>query len=266
MIRCGRCGANFTRKINGIGTKNVTVKANAASLTAGTYGGLMCVNTNDLAHPQFEIPVTFTVTPNIANDTIFKNGFDGAPPVDPDVVTGTINLPVQADGDGSTLDFVTGLYGTYDPARVDDVNLYDYGDGTLTVYWYGDASALSVGGVVDGGGAEFAVLHSGDVIGPSSTILATSKKLANWTTGADGYLGVGYSLDLGYRRVEWKCDALNLRSRRAAQRMGFTFEGIQEAHYIVKGRNRDTAWFRILDREWPGVRAKLEGLLATSAG
>jgi hypothetical protein len=131
-----------TGTINGIGTKNVTVKANAASLTAGTYGGLMCVNTNDLAHPQFEIPVTFTVTPNIANDTIFKNGFDGAPPVDPDVVTGTINLPVQADGDGSTLDFVTGLYGTYDANRVDDVNLYDYGDGTLTVYWYGDASAL----------------------------------------------------------------------------------------------------------------------------
>jgi hypothetical protein len=124
--------------------------------------------------------------------------------VDPDVVTGTINLPVQADGDGSTLDFVTGLYGTYDANRVDDVNLYDYGDGTLTVYWYGDASALSVGGVVDGGGAEFAVLHSGDVIGPSSTILATSKKLANWTTGADGYLGVAFenettgALNYGY--------------------------------------------------------------------
>jgi hypothetical protein len=193
-----------TGTINGIGTKNVTVKANAASLTAGTYGGLMCVNTNDAAHPQFEIPVTFTVTPNIANDTIFKDGFDGAPPVDPDVVTGTINLPVTADGDGSTLDFVTGFYGTYDANRVDDVNLYDYGDGTLTVYWYGDASALSVGGVVDGGGAEFAVLHSGDVIGPSSTILATSKKLANWTTGADGYLGVAFenettgALNYGY--------------------------------------------------------------------
>lgn len=71
-----------------------------------------------------------------------------------------------------------------------------------------------------------------------------------------------HAFDLGYRRVEWKCDALNGRSRRAAERMGFRFEGIQEAHFIIKGRNRDTAWFRILDREWPDVRARLERLLA----
>ncbi len=55
---------------------------------------------------------------------------------------------------------------------------------------------------------------------------------------------------LGYRRAEWKCDALNTASRRAALAYGFSFEGIQEAHYIVKGRNRDTAWYRMLDREW----------------
>jgi hypothetical protein len=54
--------------------------------------------------------------------------------------------------------------------------------------------------------------------------------------------------------VEWKCDSLNERSRRAAERMGFSFEGVQDAHYIVKGRNRDTAWFRMLEREWPEVR------------
>lgn len=71
-----------------------------------------------------------------------------------------------------------------------------------------------------------------------------------------------HAFDLGYRRVEWKCDALNLRSRRAAGRMGFRFEGIQEAHFIVKGRNRDTAWFRILDHEWPTARAQHERLLA----
>jgi RimJ/RimL family protein N-acetyltransferase len=65
------------------------------------------------------------------------------------------------------------------------------------------------------------------------------------------HLMCAHAFSLGYRRVEWKCDALNERSRRAALSYGFTFEGIQEAHYIVKGRNRDTAWFRILDREWP---------------
>ncbi len=63
---------------------------------------------------------------------------------------------------------------------------------------------------------------------------------------------------LGYRRVEWKCDTLNERSRRAAISYGFTFEGVQRAHYIVKGKNRDTAWYRMLDHEWPDVRVGAE--------
>ncbi len=70
-----------------------------------------------------------------------------------------------------------------------------------------------------------------------------------------------HAFALGYRRVEWKCDALNLRSRKAALRMGFRFEGIQDAHFIIKGRNRDTAWFHILDHEWPAVEAQLTALL-----
>jgi RimJ/RimL family protein N-acetyltransferase len=73
---------------------------------------------------------------------------------------------------------------------------------------------------------------------------------------------LGHAFDLGYRRVEWKCDARNERSIAAALKMGFTFEGIQEYHYIVKGRNRDTAWFGMLDRDWPSRRAYLEKLLA----
>jgi RimJ/RimL family protein N-acetyltransferase len=75
------------------------------------------------------------------------------------------------------------------------------------------------------------------------------------------YLMLTHAFALGYRRVEWKCDALNERSRRSALRMGFQFEGIQEAHFIIKGRNRDTAWFRILDREWPEIKARLEAML-----
>lgn len=70
------------------------------------------------------------------------------------------------------------------------------------------------------------------------------------------YLMLDHAFSIGYRRVEWKCDALNQRSRKAALRMGFQFEGIQESHYIIKGRNRDTAWFRILDREWAEVKAR----------
>ncbi len=75
------------------------------------------------------------------------------------------------------------------------------------------------------------------------------------------YLMLKHAFDLGYRRLEWKCNALNERSGQAALKMGFKFEGIQEAHFIVKGYNRDTAWFRILDSEWSAVQAHLEELL-----
>jgi RimJ/RimL family protein N-acetyltransferase len=60
--------------------------------------------------------------------------------------------------------------------------------------------------------------------------------------------------ELGYRRLEWKCNALNEPSRRAALRFGFTFEGIFRQHMVVKGRNRDTAWYAMLDHEWPALR------------
>jgi RimJ/RimL family protein N-acetyltransferase len=68
--------------------------------------------------------------------------------------------------------------------------------------------------------------------------------------------------DLGYRRFEWKCNALNAPSRRAAQRFGFRFEGIFRKHQVVKGRNRDTAWFSITDDEWPAIRSAYEAWLA----
>ena len=67
--------------------------------------------------------------------------------------------------------------------------------------------------------------------------------------------------ELGYRRYEWKCNALNAPSRRAAERYGFTFEGVFRQHMIVKGRNRDTAWFSMLDSEWPARRAAFEAWL-----
>jgi len=67
--------------------------------------------------------------------------------------------------------------------------------------------------------------------------------------------------DLGYRRFEWKCNDLNLPSKRAAERFGFTFEGVFRQHMIIKGANRDTAWFSMLDREWPDRRAGFEAWL-----
>ena len=77
------------------------------------------------------------------------------------------------------------------------------------------------------------------------------------------YLLARYAFEtLRYRRYEWKCNALNKPSYRAALRFGFTFEGVFRQHQIVKGRSRDTAWFSILDSEWPARKAAFERWLA----
>jgi RimJ/RimL family protein N-acetyltransferase len=71
--------------------------------------------------------------------------------------------------------------------------------------------------------------------------------------------------DLGYRRAVWKCDATNLPSARAALALGFSAEGIFRRHMIIKGRNRDTAWFSIIDGEWPEVRKRIDARIAAKA-
>jgi RimJ/RimL family protein N-acetyltransferase len=77
------------------------------------------------------------------------------------------------------------------------------------------------------------------------------------------YLMARYVFDeLGYRRYEWKCHSLNAPSRAAALRLGFTFEGVFRQHMIAKGRNRDTAWYSMLDGEWPERRARFERWLS----
>jgi RimJ/RimL family protein N-acetyltransferase len=79
------------------------------------------------------------------------------------------------------------------------------------------------------------------------------------------YLMLRHAMDdLGYRRMQWRCNALNSASRAAARRLGFRFEGIFYNHMIFKGRNRDTAWYSILDHEWPEIRVILEQWLAPS--
>lgn len=79
------------------------------------------------------------------------------------------------------------------------------------------------------------------------------------------YLAAKYVFeDLGYRRFEWKCNDLNEPSKRAARRFGFAYEGVFRQHMWVKGANRDTAWFAMLDRDWPWIRAAYERWLAPS--
>ncbi len=96
------------------------------------------------------------------------------------------------------------------------------------------------------------------VIEVGSIVYAPALQRAALATEAQ-YLLARYIFEtLGYRRYEWKCDALNAASRRAALRFGFTFEGIFRQHMIIKGRSRDTAWFAMLDSEWPRARAAFE--------
>jgi RimJ/RimL family protein N-acetyltransferase len=77
------------------------------------------------------------------------------------------------------------------------------------------------------------------------------------------YLMANYVFEeLGYRRYEWKCNAQNAPSRRAAERLGFSFEGVFRQHMVIKGQNRDTAWFSMLDSEWPERKQAFEAWLA----
>lgn len=76
------------------------------------------------------------------------------------------------------------------------------------------------------------------------------------------FLMMKWAFEAGYRRYEWKCNALNGPSRRAAQRLGFSFEGVFRQAAVVKGRNRDTAWFAVIDSEWPSLKEAFEAWLA----
>lgn len=100
--------------------------------------------------------------------------------------------------------------------------------------------------------AEHGVIEIGNILwGPemSRTRLATEAF----------FLHACYVFDiLGYRRFEWKCNALNAPSRRSALRFGFRFEGVFRQHMIVKGQSRDTAWYAMLDQEWPALKSRFE--------
>ena len=72
------------------------------------------------------------------------------------------------------------------------------------------------------------------------------------------YLMMRHAFELGYRRYEWKCDALNANSRRAAERLGFVFEGVFRQATVYKGRSRDTAWYAVVDSDWPALREAFE--------
>ena len=187
-------------------TLQVTVDPSAGGLAPGAYSAELCITTNDPAHALLSVPVSVTVVapPRQAcdggPDELFCTGFDGTGG-SATIVSGTVDQSVVEDDNGSSFDFVTESFHGYDPdVTTDDVNLYELiggpeGDG-MYVYWYGDfvpgEFADLVGGVVDASGVDFAVLHSGDSIGPGSVVSAGSTLMASWIGGSDGYVGIAF--------------------------------------------------------------------------
>lgn len=188
-------------------TLQVTVNPSAGGLTPGAYSAELCITTNDPAHSLLSVPVNVTVTaaPRQAcdggPDEIFCTGFDGQGGGGGSIVSGTIDQSFVEDDNGSSFDFALQSFHGYDPnITSDDINLYELiggpeGDG-MYVYWYGDlvppAFTDLVGGVIDASGIDFAVLHSGDTIGPDSVVSAGSTLMTNWIGGTDGYVGIAF--------------------------------------------------------------------------
>lgn len=181
--------------VNGGDSAIVAVTADASGLAEGYYHADVCLSTNDPSNLLMAVPVTLVVgnpppLPCSAADELFCDGFDDSVQTG-SIVRGTINQAVDDSVDGSAFDFVSGSYHPYSSSMLsDDFNFYDYGDGSLTAYWYGDAvpAPYQAGGVADESG-ETKVLHPGDTIGPES-LVGGSAIMANWLAGVDGYVGV----------------------------------------------------------------------------
>jgi hypothetical protein len=207
--------------VSGGANTNVTVTADpsADSLAPGSYTGMLCIATNDPTQAVIGVPVSLTVTeapfvPCSAADEIFCDGFD--PAASATVITGTINQPAVADGDGSSFDFALEDFHGYDAGiTTDDINLYTLGAPAISVYWYGDltppeAQGLTGGVVGTAGGTDFVVLHSGDVIGPSSPVSAASQgaDMSAFEAGVTAYIGVAFynevtsAVNYGYLHVQ----------------------------------------------------------------
>lgn len=176
-------------------------------LAVGTYQAEFCITSNDPSNASFAVPITMSIVAGPSNDGIFRSGFEvGETPLGPGF-NYTVDQPVEDDQAGSALDLATGSYHTWSAFLLDNINLYDDGTG-LQVYWYNDqitgANKTKVGGVYDSATSGYAVLHSGDTVGPASTFNRTVTPMKNWQPGVDGYIGIAFvnsqtgALNYGY--------------------------------------------------------------------
>ena len=172
-------------------SSNVTVTFDSTGLAAGSYNANVCVSSNDTTQALIAVPVSMTVTGG-TDDTIFKDGFDGAGGSADIYDSGTINLDVPDDFDGVYLNWADGSHCT-DGACGGDLNLYALDtDGTLHFYWpNGDGGV----GTETATSAVYSILASGDTVGPASNFTAVGgdADTANWAAGVNGFLGFRFA-------------------------------------------------------------------------
>lgn len=135
--------------------------------------------------------------------------------------------------------------------------LADHPDGATLAF-------VPAGGTASGFATFFPCVLTAGVVEISGVLLGRGLQRTTAATEAIHLMLRHAFDDLGYRRVEWKCDSLNAPSARAAARFGFTFEGRFRQHMVTNGRNRDTDWFSMLDGEWPEVRKRHEQWLSAA--
>ena len=213
--------------------------------------------TNDLGLP-IGLPVPGWSPPAIPPRCPLAGRFCRVEPLDADAHAASLYEADQLDGEGASWTYLP--YGPFHDFRAyqewaaqsqssQDPLFYailDYASGRAV----GVASYLRITPAV--GTIEIGHLHFSPLL---QRMPAATEAL---------YLLIENVFSLGFRRVEWKCNALNAASRRAASRLGMSFEGIFRQATVVKGRNRDTAWYSIIDKEWPALQAAFVRWLDTA--
>ncbi len=174
-------------------------------------------------------------------------------PLDPERHAAALYQAYSADGDGRLWTYLA--YGPFHSLADFQTHLETNGTGDDPLFY---AIVPHTSGQAEGVASYLRITAAHGVIEVGHINYAPTLQKTVAATEAM-YLMMRRAFDeLGYRRYEWKCDALNAPSRRAALRLGFTFEGIFRQALIYKGRNRDTAWFSITDAEWPAIRQAFE--------
>jgi RimJ/RimL family protein N-acetyltransferase len=207
---------------------------------------------NDLGQP-IGFPVEGWTARQMPPRTAMTGRFCRVEPLDADRHAGELYAANREDRDGRMWTYLPwGPYGGFDEylaaieagLRREDFITYAVIDG-VSGKAVGVASYLNINvtaGSIEVGGIAYAPVLQRQPAGTEAMFLMMRRVFD----------------ELGYRRYEWKCNALNAPSRAAAERYGFRFEGIFRHADVVKGRNRDTAWFSIIDSEWPGIKAAFE--------